>query len=88
VATKRLDREQRPGWIVYSILTAGVFFVLFVLAGTGFSGYEDFVPIGGLLQRLSLTVGFAWASTVRGSPARRGWRWCGWWSRATWSWPS
>jgi hypothetical membrane protein len=60
VATRRFDRIRRPVWVVCCILAAASFFVLFVLAGTGFTGDMTFAPIGGLMQRLSLSVGLAW----------------------------
>lgn len=62
---------------VYSILTAGAFFVLFVLfvlAGTGFTGDQTFAPIGGLMQPLSLTVGFAWVVAIALLECRRTFR--------------
>jgi hypothetical protein len=49
-----------------------VFFGFFVLAGVGFAGErEAFVPIGGLMQRLSLMAGFAWVAILAWDVLRR-----------------
>ena len=71
VAALWLDRANRTGWVVVSILAAGAFFVLFVIASTGFTGDESLAPIGGLLQRACLTVGFAWIGALAYSECRR-----------------
>jgi len=68
----RSGKARRWGWVAYSVATAVVFLVLFVLAGTGFTGDPMFAPIGGLMQRLCITVGWAWLAglaldTLRGT---------------------
>lgn len=71
VAALRFGRARRAGWAVYSILTAVAFFALFVAASAGFSGDPTLAPIGGLLQRLCVTVGFAWIAALAFSECRR-----------------
>ncbi|MCI2420795.1 DUF998 domain-containing protein [Saccharopolyspora sp. K220] len=60
----RLARNGHRGWAVYSIGTAVAFLIFFVLAGAGFAQNAALMPIGGLLQRLTLIVGFAWLTAL------------------------
>lgn len=53
-------------WMVYSLLTAVVFLVAFVLAGIGFTQDPDFVQTGGLWQRISITAGWLWLTLLAG----------------------
>lgn len=47
-----------------SVLTPIGFLVLFVLAGIGFGQTPGWVEWGGLFQRLSIVIGFAWITVV------------------------
>ena len=52
------------GWEIYSIISGTLFIFGFVLAGIGFSGSPKLAPIGGLLQRLTIGVGWIWLALV------------------------
>ncbi len=60
----RFARAGEQGWARYSRITAAAFWVCFVLSSIGFGGVPALVPTGGLWQRLSLVVGFAWLVAV------------------------
>ncbi|WP_116247005.1 DUF998 domain-containing protein [Nocardiopsis sp. FIRDI 009] len=64
VMARAMARWGRPGWAVYSLLTAVVFVVCFVLASLGFAQTEGWAPLGGLFQRLSLVSGLTWLSLL------------------------
>ncbi|MEU4829585.1 DUF998 domain-containing protein [Streptosporangium sp. NPDC023615] len=64
VFARRFAGWGEPGWAVCSAVCGLVFIVLFVLAGMGFSGEENLVALGGLLQRISITVGLCWAGLL------------------------
>jgi hypothetical protein len=50
-------------WTVYSILTGTAFLVAFFVSGVAFA-QEAFVDVGGLWQRISVAIGFAWITTL------------------------
>lgn len=52
------------GWEIYSIISGTLFIIGFVLAGVGFSGLTKLSPIGGLLQRLTIGIGWVWLALV------------------------
>ncbi|PKW17817.1 DUF998 domain-containing protein [Saccharopolyspora spinosa] len=60
----RLARTGHRAWAAYSIGTAVVFLIGFVLAGVGFAQNPVLMPVGGLLQRLTLVVGFGWLAAL------------------------
>ena len=64
VAARRFAHRGGRGFAGFSAATAVGFLVLFVLAALGFAQNPAFLPIGGLLQRLCLAVGFAWLTTL------------------------
>lgn len=64
VLSRRFFAQRRLGWAIYSIATGVVFLGLFILAGMGFSQTSGFVDYAGLLQRLCVTVGWAWLSLL------------------------
>ena len=65
VMARRLGRWGASRWRAYSIVTALLYWALFVLAALGFNGaVGSFVPIGGLWQRLCLIVGFGWLAAL------------------------
>lgn len=49
-----------PGWAVYSIASGVLFVATMVLAGAAFDQHQRWVDSGGLLQRISLTIGWTW----------------------------
>ncbi|MGP4021387.1 DUF998 domain-containing protein [Saccharopolyspora sp. 5N708] len=60
----RLARNGHRRWAVYSIGTAVLFLIGFVLTSVGFAQNPALMPIGGLLQRLTLIIGFTWLATL------------------------
>ncbi|MFI0470392.1 DUF998 domain-containing protein [Saccharopolyspora sp. 5N102] len=60
----RLARTGHRAWAAYSIGTAVVFLIGFALAGAGFAQNPVLMPVGGLLQRLTLVVGFGWLAAL------------------------
>ena len=48
----------------YSVLTAVGVFGCFLWAGAGFRQHPDLVAVGGLYQRASLLIGFAWIAVL------------------------
>jgi hypothetical protein len=50
-------------WRVYSIVTGVAFLATFFVSGVAFS-QEAFVDVGGLWQRISVTIGWAWITTL------------------------
>jgi hypothetical protein len=51
-------------WTTYSVATAVVFVVAFVLSSAGFGQGDGLVDIAGLLQRVAVTAGWAWLTAV------------------------
>lgn len=64
VLAYRFAKFGRKGWACYSVATAVVFLICFVLASIGFSQHPTFMPIGGLLQRVTVIVGLAWLTAL------------------------
>ncbi|HCT78213.1 MAG TPA: DUF998 domain-containing protein [Micromonosporaceae bacterium] len=64
VLSRRFFAQRRFGWASYSIASGVAFLGLFFLAGLGFSQTVGFVDYAGLLQRLCVTVGWAWLSLL------------------------
>jgi len=65
IARYRFAKARRTGWAIYSGLTGTAFLVCFVLAGVGFSGENQaLVQIGGLMQRVTIFIGFAWLAAI------------------------
>jgi hypothetical protein len=65
------------GWATYSAATGVVFAVAFVLTSMAFNQVGSLVEFGGLLQRLTITVGWTWltllaAHLLRGGPESPG----------------
>jgi hypothetical membrane protein len=78
VVAYRLAASSRRWWAVYSVATAVAFLVCFVLTSVGFSQNPALMPIGGLLQRVTLIIGWTWLTALAlhllsaGRPDRRG----------------
>jgi len=52
------------GWSIYSAVSGLLLGVGFVLFARGFSGAGPLAPIAGLLQRLTIAIGWMWVSVV------------------------
>ncbi len=57
-------RANRRGWARYSTITGFAFIALFVITSLGFGQIGGLPAVAGLLQRLTLSVGFAWLTAV------------------------
>ena len=64
-------RRSGGPWARYSVVTAVVFLAGFVLAGVGFAQGNALAPVGGLFQRITIIVGFAWLTALAGRLLRR-----------------
>ena len=64
VFTRRFATWGQPGWAIYSAASGVLFVIGFLLASMGFSQDERFVDVGGLLQRLTIAVGWAWLTLL------------------------
>ncbi|MEU8682119.1 DUF998 domain-containing protein [Streptomyces sp. NPDC048611] len=52
--------SSSPGWAIYSIASGVLFATTMALASAAFSQHQRWVGLGGLIQRLSLTIGWTW----------------------------
>jgi hypothetical protein len=57
-------RAGNRGWAGYSIATALVFLVGFVLTSAAFSQAPGLVAYGGLYQRITVVIGFSWLTLL------------------------
>jgi hypothetical membrane protein len=64
ILARRFAKCRRIGWAIYSALSAAMMIILFVMSGIAFAQGSPFTPIGGLLQRLTLAVGFLWMALL------------------------
>ncbi|MEU7869007.1 DUF998 domain-containing protein [Dactylosporangium sp. NPDC049140] len=64
-------RRRSPLRAAYSALSAVAFVTLFVLATAGFGQSPHLVDIAGLLQRLTIGVGWLWLTLVAAGAMRR-----------------
>lgn len=64
VFRRRFARWGERGWAIYSTATGLAFAVAFVLTTAGFAQVEGLVDIAGLLQRVTLTVGWVWVTLL------------------------
>jgi len=56
-------RNER-GWTIYSILTGILFPIGIVLASAAFAQTQSLVTFGGLIQRVTVTLGWTWLSLL------------------------
>ncbi|WP_405021304.1 DUF998 domain-containing protein [Kitasatospora sp. NBC_00070] len=56
--------SNSPGWALYSIASSVLFAATMALAGTAFGQHQRWVDRGGLIQRLSLTIGWTWQTLL------------------------
>jgi hypothetical membrane protein len=59
VLGRRFAVGRRPGWAGYAVASGAVMVIAFVLTSMGFGQNAVLMPVGGLLQRLTLVAGFA-----------------------------
>lgn len=71
VFTRAFVQRGERGWAAYSAITGVVFIVGFLLASAGFNQTEGWVEIGGLLQRITITVGWGWLALLAVHVRRR-----------------
>jgi len=57
-------RRHAPGWAIYSGLSGAAFLVLFFLTSAGFSQDPRWVSTAGLLQRLTVGIGWLWLTLL------------------------
>lgn len=61
---RRFARRGERGWAVYSAVSGIVFVGAFILSSAGFAQVAGLVDLAGLLQRVSVTVGFGWLTML------------------------
>jgi Protein of unknown function (DUF998) len=61
---RRFAAWGERGWAVYSVFSGVVFAVGFVLSSAGFGQAAGLVDIAGLIQRVTVTVGFGWLAAL------------------------
>lgn len=64
VFSYRFARQGERGWALYSAVTGILFPVGIVLASAGFSQDQGLVTFGGLLQRVTVTIGWTWLTLL------------------------
>ena len=55
---------NKPGWALYSVVTAIAMLAFFILAGAGFKQTPGVLEFAGVFQRLSLIIGGLWMSLL------------------------
>lgn len=56
--------SHSPGWAVYSIASGVLFATTMGLANAAFGPQQRWADLGGLIQRLSLTIGWTWQTLL------------------------
>jgi hypothetical protein len=56
--------SNSPGWATYSIGSGVLFAATMALANAAFSQHQRWVGLGGLIQRVSLTIGWTWQTLL------------------------
>jgi hypothetical protein len=64
VFARRFAGWRRQGWAAYSVATAVLFVAGFALTSAGFGQSQSLVALGGLLQRVTLVVGWGWTTLL------------------------
>jgi hypothetical protein len=60
----RFTKMGERGWAFYSVMTAILFPIGIVLASAAFSQNASLVVFGGLIQRITITVGWTWLTLL------------------------
>ncbi|MFG1704176.1 DUF998 domain-containing protein [Nonomuraea sp. M3C6] len=72
VLAYRFAKLGNKVWAAYSAASAVAFLIAFVLTSLGFAQNPALMPVGGLLQRLTIIIGFAWLAALATYLLRRG----------------
>lgn len=64
VFARYFARARQSRWVTYSNITGVAFILLFVLTSVGFAQAGGLAGYAGLLQRLTLTVGWTWLTLL------------------------
>ncbi|MFO8059565.1 MAG: DUF998 domain-containing protein [Bacillota bacterium] len=64
VFARLFSRWGERSWSRYSVGTGVTFLLMFILTSVGFAQVEGLVDVAGLLQRITLTVGWAWLTAL------------------------
>jgi hypothetical protein len=64
VFARRFAGWGKRGWAIYSAATGLVLVAGFGLASIAFSQVEQLVALGGLLQRVTITLGWTWLTLL------------------------
>jgi hypothetical protein len=64
VFARRFAGWGERGWAIYSAVTGVAFVVAFFLTSAGFAQNERLVDLAGLLQRITITIGWGWLSLL------------------------
>ncbi len=65
VVAHRLAAAGRKGWAGYSVVTAVAFLIGFVLTSMALAQPSALIPpLGGLLQRLTILIGWTWLTAL------------------------
>ncbi|NGO40947.1 DUF998 domain-containing protein [Streptomyces ureilyticus] len=59
-----LASQGSLGWTIYSITSAVLFAATMILANAAFSHSQRLAGVGGLIQRVSITVGWTWLAVL------------------------
>lgn len=64
VFTRRFAGAGKRGWAIYSLLSGAGILTAFMLAAIGFNQTPGFVNLGGVYQRLSISIGWLWMTLL------------------------
>jgi len=64
VVSRWFAKQNKPAWARYSALTGIIFGVTFVLASAAFGQVAVLIPVGGLIQRITVVVGWSWLTLL------------------------
>lgn len=64
VFARHFTRWGERGWAIYSVITGIAFVVMFVVTSVGFAQVAGLAEYAGLLQRVTLTIGWAWLTLL------------------------
>jgi hypothetical protein len=64
VFARYFARVDQRSWAAYSAASGALFAICFVLTNLGFSQTEGLRDIAGLLQRMTVTIGWAWLTLL------------------------
>lgn len=56
--------SSSPGWAIYSIASGVLFATTMALSSAAFSQHQRWVDLGGLIQRVSVTIGWTWQTLL------------------------